>query len=141
MSDMSSLSHEYASTTDFSRQINRAVLLLKKRYLRGDSATPRSEEFYNSRRLAHQTVRALLHRLSGEPVVGVDEESLPDDIVLRIEQRHRDNLDDFTYHLAELEQRLSEDAALGAKELILLDSICEAADASASAMFRKLLRR
>ena len=44
MSDMSSLSHEYASTTDFSRQINHAVLLLKKRCLRGESAVPPSEE-------------------------------------------------------------------------------------------------
>jgi hypothetical protein len=141
MSDMSSLSHEYASTTDFSRQINHAVLLLKKRSLRGDLAGPGSEELENARRLAQQTVRILLHRLGGAPIAAVDEESLPEDVLLRLEERQRGNLDYFTQDLAELDQKLADDAPLGTGELELLDSICEAADASASATFRKLWRR
>lgn len=141
MSDMSSLSHEYASTTDFSRQINQAVLLLKKRYLRGEPAVQRSEELKAARRLVQQTVRALLHRLGSEPTAGADEESLPEDVVLRIEERQRGNLDYFTQDLANLAQRFANDAPLGTDELALLDSICEAADASASATFRKLWRR
>jgi hypothetical protein len=141
MSDMSSLSHEYASTTDFSRQINHAVLLLKKRYMRGEPAGQRLEELENARRLAQQTVRALLHRLGGEPTAGVDEESLPEDVVLRIEEQQRGNLDYFTQDLAELDRKFADDAPLRSEELELLDSICEAADASASATFRKLWRR
>lgn len=141
MSDMSSLSHEYASTTDFSRQINCAVLLLKKRYLQSESEVPQPEELKNARQLAQQTVRALLHRLTGEPISDFDEESLPEDVVLRIEERQRGNLNYFTQDLAELDQRFANDAALTADELALLDGICEDADASASATFRKLWRR
>ena len=141
MSDMSSLSHEYASTTDFSRQINRAVLLLKKRYLRGESENTRPEELENARRMAQQTVRALLHRLGGEPISDIAEEGLPEDVLLRIQERQRGNLDDFTHDLAELDRAIAGDAPLGAEELALLDSIGEAADASASATFRKLWRR
>lgn len=141
MSDMSSLSHEYAWTTDFSRQINRAVLLLKKRYLRGESKGSRPEEWDRARFLAQQTVRALVHRLRSEPATGADDENLPEDVVLRIKERERGNLDYFTQDLAELNQRFAADGPLGAEELTLLDSICEAADASASATFRKLWRR
>lgn len=141
MSDMSSLSHEYASTTDFSRQINHAVLLLKKRYLRAQSAGPGAEELENARRLAQQAVCALLHRLGGKPSASIDEESLPEDVVLRIEERQRGNLDYFTQDLAQLDQKFAGGGPLGAEELELLDSICEAADASASATFRKLWRR
>lgn len=141
MSDMSSLSHEYASTTDFSRQINRAVLLLKKRYLQGEPEVPRLDDLKNARHLAQQTVRALLHRLASEPISDLDEESLPEDVVLRIEERQRGNLNYFTQDLAELDQRFANDEALSADDLELLDAICEDADASASATFRKLWRR
>ncbi len=141
MSDMSSLSHEYASTTSFSRQINHAVLLLKKSYLRAESAGPGSEELEKARRLGQQTVRTLMHRLGGEPIAGVDEESLPEDVLLRIEERQRANLDYFIQDLAELDQKFAGGVPLAAEELELLDSICEAADASASATFRKLWRR
>ena len=66
---------------------------------------------------------------------------MPEDVVLRIEERQRGNLDYFTQDLAELEQTIASAAPLGTEELTLLDSICEAADASASATFRKLWRR
>ncbi len=89
MSDMSSLSREYASTTDFSRQMNRAVLLLKKRYLRGESEFMRSQELEDARRMAQQAVRALLHRLGGEGISDIDQEGLPEDVLLRIQERHR----------------------------------------------------
>ncbi|MGH7576991.1 MAG: hypothetical protein ACREM1_17920 [Longimicrobiales bacterium] len=138
---MSSLSHEYASTSDFSWQINHAVLLLEKRYSRGESEGPSSEELAVARRLAQQTVRALRHRLGGQPIVNVDEESLPDDVVSRIEERQRGSLDSFTRDLAELDRRIASNVPLQRKDLALLDSICEAADASASATFRKLWRR
>lgn len=141
MSDMSSLSHEYASTTGFSRQINRVGLLLKKRYLRGETEGPRSEALAEARRLAQQTVRTLLHRLRGEPIARVEEENLPEDVLLRIKERQGGNLDHFTRALADLDQTIANNAPLGTEELALLDSICEAADASAAATFRKLLRR
>ena len=43
MSEMSSLSHEYASTSDFSRELNDAVLLLKRDFVRGESGKSKPE--------------------------------------------------------------------------------------------------
>lgn len=140
MSDMSTLSHEYASTTDFSRQINSAVLLLKKRHLRGAASNVARDELEGARQLVQQTIRTLLHRLGGEPLAE-GRESFPEDVLLRIEEKQRGNLDYFKQDLAELDRVFTSDARLGAEELALLDSICEAADASASATFRKLWRR
>ena len=140
MSDMSSLSHEYASTTDFSRQINEAVLLLKKRYLGGATTGISDEQSDAASDLLAETVRALRQRLF-EDSTETTAESIPEDVLSRIEARHRGNLDYLRQDLSQLEQAFSQGAALGPAELQLLDSICEAADASASATFRKLWRR
>lgn len=141
MSDMSSRSHEYASTTDFSRQINHAVLLLKKRHLRDDETGIAPEELAGACKVVHQTVRSLLHRLGGGPTADGGAEDFPEDVLLRIEERQRGNLDDFKEDLAGLDRALTGRADFGAEQRELLDSICEAADASASATFRKLWRR
>jgi hypothetical protein len=140
MSDMSSLSHEYASATDFSRQINDAVLLLKKRYLRKDVTGIDAQRLKDAGDLIHQTVQTLLRRLGDEPTANGDG-TIPDDVLARIEAKHQGNLNYFKQDLAKVDQAFVSGAALGPVELELLDSICEAADASASATFRKLWRR
>ena len=140
MSDMSSLSHEYASTTDFSRHINDAVLLLKKRYL-GSGSQVDDDQFELAKELVAHTVESLRRRLSGESAVCGGPVSIPEDVLSRIEEKHQGNLDYFRQDLAELEQAFANATALRIEDLELLDSICEAADASASATFRKLWRR
>ncbi len=61
MSDMSSLSHEYASSADFSRDINDAVLTLKKRFVRGEDHAVEPESRNAAKRL-RDTLIHLLHR-------------------------------------------------------------------------------
>lgn len=95
----------------------------------------------NARRLAQQTIGTLLDRLGREPTAGGAAENLPEDVLLRIEDRQRRNLEDFKQDLAELNQAFARHAPLGAEELALLDSLCAAAEASASATFRNLWRR
>lgn len=142
MSDMSSLSHEHASSADFSRQINDAVLLLKRRYLGAGSSNVEEQKLDEARAFLRRTVLTLLDRLSDgygqRPPSG---EPIPEDVYARIETQHRGEAEYFRQDLARVEGALSSRASIDREDLDLLDSICEAADASASATFRKLWRR
>ena len=142
MSDMSSLSHEYASSADFSRDINDAVLTLKKRFVRGEDHAVEPASRDAAKRL-RDTLIHLLHRLGESSAVPVAsaEVSIPEDVQSRIEQLHQGDLVYFLADLKRLVDALSGNASLDQNDLALLDSIGEAADASASATFRKLWRR
>lgn len=136
MSDMSSLSHEYASSADFSRSLNAAVLLLKKRF--SHSSTDDSEIQEAVKRL-RETLAALISRLKNKS--GGDEVPIPEDVFERIVDEHRGSIPHFEEDLARVLEALSGQSTLGHEELEFLDGLCVAADASASATFRKLWRR
>ena len=142
MSDMSSLSHNYASTTDFSHHLNKAVLLLKKKYL-GSGKGIADSDFAEACALVAGMVRRLLERMGAS--VGRSDSLemvvIPEDVLTRMEEKQRGNLEYFMDDLAKLNETLSRGDDLTAQEIELLDSICEVADASASATFRKLWRR
>ena len=144
MSDMSSLSHEYASTTDFSHHVNQAVLLLKKRYLGSKSVRLAADELGNAASLIEGIVVCLLRRLganhSNDHTVD-DIPVIPEDIFIRLEEKQRGHLEYFMDDLTQLQNSLAQGSDLSSPELQILDSICEVADASASATFRKLWRR
>jgi hypothetical protein len=143
MSDMSSLSHEYASAADFARHINDAVLLLKKRFL-GGSKFPDSdkEKLEAANTLLISTLQTLLHRIGQDGVCGAAGDILiPEDVLLRIKATHQKNWGYVRDDLTRVIHALSTDESLDQNTIALLDSICEAADASASATFRKLWRR
>ena len=142
MSDMSSLSHNYASTTDFSHHVNQAVLTLKKQYLGGGKGVE-ADDFANASRLVHGMVRSLLQRLGGavQPPRSEDLISIPEDVLTRLEEKQRGNMEYFLEDLTRLDESLSQASDLHASDIELLDTVCEVADASASATFRKLWRR
>src|SRR5262245_57212284 len=104
MSDMSSLSHGYASTTDFSRQINDAVLLLKKRFLRAAAPQPDERKLKEAVALIRETVQTLLHRLNDVSTAPEASERIPEDVVARIQDRYRGNLLYFKQDLTRLRQ-------------------------------------
>ncbi len=66
---------------------------------------------------------------------------LPEDVLVRLEEKQRASLEYFKDDLMKLNESLSSESELSPAEIELLDSICEVADASASATFRKLWRR
>jgi hypothetical protein len=143
MSDMSSLSHEYASTTDFSHHVNHAVLLLKKRYL-GNAVGLSEKEVSEAVELVSGIVGHLLQRLGvdvGRRDLNREEYVIPEDVLVRVEERQRGNREYFVDDLKRLDESLSSGSDLSPAEIELLDAICEVADASASATFRKLWRR
>ncbi len=139
MSDMSSLSHEYASSADFSRSLNEAVLLLKKRVAHAGSSPP-SDRVQEALSLLQGTLTALGARLK-RPSGPESDVSIPEDVYERIVEEHRGCLPHFQQVLQDVLAALSGASPVQRSELDFLDALCGAADASASATFRKLWRR
>ncbi|MCI0639574.1 MAG: hypothetical protein L0Y72_18155 [Gemmataceae bacterium] len=139
MSDMSRLSHEYASSADFSRALNAAALRLKKKVARG-RRTGEDEEDHEALRHLRSMLTALVARLEDTGTEGADV-LIPEDIFERIVDEHRGESPHFVEDLKHVLATLESAAGIGHVELKFLDSLCEAADASASAAFRKLWRR
>jgi hypothetical protein len=142
MSDMSSLSHEHASSAVFSRQINDAVLLLKRRYLGTGTSSIDEHKLSEASEFLRRTLLTLLERLADDVSRRTEgAEPIPEDVLARIEDQHRGEAEYFRQDLTRVEGALSSRVILDRGDLDLLDSICKAADASASATFRKLWRR
>jgi hypothetical protein len=70
-----------------------------------------------------------------------DGSDIPEDVLARIKAMHSGDLPYFIADLTKLEEVFATNTPLHATDLDFLDSICEAAEASASATFRKLWRR
>jgi hypothetical protein len=139
MSDMSSLSHEYVSSSEFSRTLNAAVLLVKKHFARGQPAGGDRDLQAALSRL-RGTLSALIARL-GESVCEQTDVTIPEDIFERIVEEHRGSLPHFQQDLRHVLEVLDGAGSIQPNELEFLDALCGAADASASATFRKLWRR
>lgn len=142
MSDMSSLSHEYASAADFSRALNEAVLLLKKRFAHAERDAE-TDELRSAIHRLREILSNLLRRLADPSETGgeQDDVAIPEDVLARIVEEHQGELAYFREDIGRLVATLIENACLERKDFDVLDAICEAADASASATFRKLWRR
>ena len=142
MSDMSSLSHEYASSADFSRALNDAVLLLKKRFAHAERDAE-TDELRSAIHRLREILSNLLRRLadSGETGGEQGDVAIPEDVLARIVEEYRGELAYFREDIGRLVAALTENSRLERKDFDVLDAICEAADASASATFRKLWRR
>ena len=142
MSDMSSLSHEYASVADFSRAVNEAVLLLKKKFAHAER-NAETDELRNAIHRLRDILSTLLRRLADAGETGSEqgEVAIPEDVLARIVEEHRGELAYFREDIGRLVATLTVNARLERKDFDVLDAICEAADASASATFRKLWRR
>ena len=137
MSEMSSLSHEYVSSAEFSRCMNAAVLRVKKLFARGQSPSDDCGELHTELALLRKTLSALLARLEES----VADATIPEDIFERIVEENRGSLQHFQHDLRHVLEVLEGKVAIHQRELEFLDALCVAADASASATFRKLWRR
>jgi len=144
MSDMSNLSNEYAASADFASEVNAAVLTLKRAWSRGEgAASGRSpDEAQFRRRLT--TVLLTLARALSPAEAAEDAEAplfIPEDVLSRLEAKHRARLAWFLDDLRQTAAALQGDNLLEAQQLETLDEVCDAADATASASFRRLWRR
>jgi hypothetical protein len=144
MSDMSNLSNEYAASADFATEVNAAVLALKRAWSRGEETAsgPSPDEAQSRTRLA--AVLCALARALSPAEATEDAEAplvIPEDVLSRLEAKHRAQLAWFLDDLRHTAAALQGEDPLEAAQLETLDEVCDAADATASASFRRLWRR
>ncbi len=135
MSDVSALSHDYEATAQFAERVNSAVLSLKKSLRKRPTRTLAPSE---TGALADvvQAVRTQLGQGLMKPT-----SSVPPEVIERLTSEHKAQMGYFLEDLTGAEKALRGNSPVDSGVIRVLDDICDAADASASAMFRRLRRR
>ena len=140
MSDVSVLSHEYNSVSEFSDGFNRALIALKKAALHVEQPAP--ERLTDVRLTLAEILEALASNLDqAESVERAGERPIPRGLVQRLRTERRGDL---AYVIEDLRRtaRVLRDGATppGPRELALLDQVSALADAVTSTLFRRLMR-
>jgi len=135
MSDVSALSHEYQTSAKLAEELNDAIIAIKKARLHRRSGLDRDER----RRLAN-TLGAVRSRLANE--AKGPEETVPQELIERLVGKHGAKMAYFLDDLTAATEVLSGPCGPINDTIVqLLDEICDVADQTASAMFRRLRRR
>jgi len=129
MSDLSALSNDYEATSQFAETVNTAVLSLKKS-LRGSSEQNQTE-----------TLATIVAAVRAQLTSSTLSRAIPSEVVERLSAEHKSDFNYLVEDLDTAETALSGKAPIDDRVIEVLDTICDAADASASAMFRRLRRR
>jgi hypothetical protein len=146
MSHVSVLSHEYKTASELSQTINQAVIALKKAGLGLPGAEAITLEQVNAhgRGLAEllEALVDLLSRAEGHRLDAATAARIPGALVARLQAERRGDLAYYLDDLVRLVTRLCEGpTTLTQADFALLDELAAAADAQASSVFRRLMRR
>jgi len=142
MSDLSIIAHDYALNAEFARKFNEAVLNLKRLYLLRRAATSQTEAgIAKSRAELRQLLESLVLAIQdkGKPWTA-DQAQVPADVIDRLRERLKGELPETIVELRRVAGGLAAGSALDESAFAALDRVCEAADATASAAFRRLRR-
>lgn len=141
MSDLSIIAHDYALNADFARKFNEAVLVLKRRYLVGRVDPQTEPRIASVRAELGLLLRSLILALQdgGKPYTA-DQARVPFDLLDRLRKRLKGEAAETIVRYQEIVDTLKGSAPLPATTFEPLDVICEAADATASASFRRMRR-
>lgn len=129
MSDLSALSNDYEATSQFAETVNTAVLTLKKS-LRGSPEQNQTE-----------ALAAIVAAVRAQLTSSALSRAIPSEVVERLSTEHKSDFNYLVEDLDTAETALRGKAPIDHRVIEILDTICDAADASASAMFRRLRRR
>jgi hypothetical protein len=141
MSDMTSLSSNYSATAAFAKEFNGAVLMLKRRYLAQQSVSPpTADDEAEARRLLTEYVDGIIGRLVRE-VGTTSTERIPEAVIARLAQKNQNKMTWLVADLRQVQRFLGEAKPFSEDDFAALDEVCDAADATASASFRRLWRR
>ncbi len=141
MSDMTNLSSDYSASADFAKEFNGAVLLMKQKHLEPSWVTESDES--KAREQVLRVADGLFSQLASDEGAEASDEGvlIPLDVLERLQEKFQGKIDWFRDDLSQLKNALKEGRNLEDKDFSLLDEICDAADATASASFRRLWRR
>ena len=146
MSDISVLSHEYRTTSEFAQKLSQALILLKKYYL----SLPGSEKITQEQLEKNcESVSEILSTLIAQmsppmqrKVSAEDKVIVPGALVAKLRQERKGDLAYFLEDLENIALRLKDPTvSLTEGDLRILDSIASAADEQTSRVFRRLMRK
>ncbi len=141
MSDLSIIAHDYALNAEFARRFNAAVLQLKRHYLVAKSRGKPETEIRESRSELRQFLKSLACALDSSGKQWTEDQTkVPQDVVERFRARVKGELPEAISGLQNTADDLQDDSPLQERAFATLDRVCEAADATASAAFRRLRR-
>jgi ABC-type transporter Mla subunit MlaD len=129
MSDISALSHDYEATSQFAEKVNTAVLNLKKK-LSGLQQQPDLE-----------TLAGIVEAVQTQLADSTPSAAVPSEVVARLRADHQRQIGYLVDDLNNAQEALRGKSPVDQNVVRILDAICDAADASASAVFRRLRRR
>jgi hypothetical protein len=146
MSDLSTLSHEYATNALFADEINTLILKLKKNFLKtaGLAAVSDNEIQEAQKRLMdilEEILAELKPKIYQPDIVKKEIGLVPIEVIERILYQYRNTLDYFIEDVKDIIERLKSNKQINSKGFELLDSLCDAADSITSTSFRRLWRR
>ena len=142
MSDLSIIAHDYELNAEFARKFNDAVLNLKRLYLLRRTVTPDTQaEIEKSRGELRHLLDSLVLALQDDGKSWTaDQAQVPADVIERLHKRLKGELPETILELRRVTESLAKGVALDEAAFAALDRVCEAADATASAAFRRLRR-
>ena len=136
MSDISTLSHEYEASAKLAEELNEAILAIKKSRLHRRAGLSADQ----MKSLAN-TIESLRQQVEADRDLG-QSEFIPQEMVDRVRERNRPHM---AYFLDDLSRTVSVlEAGSGPLDdtvVRTLDEVCDAADETASAVFRRMRRR
>lgn len=138
MSDLTLLANQYAASAEFLKQMNSALLQLKKAQFGARGSEVPAARLQESRETLAQLVEAVRARLANQASSAV---MVPEEFLERLRTEYGTQL---AWKLPDLQQAITAlrgTAPLNEHVLRTLDDLCGTADATASASFRRLWRR
>lgn len=146
MSDLSTLSHEYAANALFADEVNNLILMLKKFFFKTKGkGIISTEEMAKTREKLIEFLEGILVELNPK---SLDQDAIknrkgviPLEVIERIQEQYRNKLDCFVEDIKNLIDRLKYNKQIDPSGFDLLDKMCDAADNITSTSFRRFWRR
>ncbi len=141
MSELSMIAHDYALNAEFAKKFNEAVVNLKRRYLLGRTSKGGADAIEKSREEIRRLVESLVAALEGADRPWTEDQAqIPGDVLDALRKRLKGELPETAAELRRVAASLCCGGTLDKTAFAALDRVCEAADATASAAFRRLRR-
>jgi len=142
MSDTTSLSSNYSITAAFAKEFNRAVLILKRQHLALEPVpVPGGAEVSEAQMKLADHLKGVIRQLDANESDPESAQDIPDGVILRLREKHQEKMSWFISDLRQVERSLRQATPLAQDDFAALDAVCDAADVTASASFRRLWRR
>lgn len=145
MSDLGTLSHHYRSSAELAKELNQAVVIMKKKFygLVGEQVIPEVQIVAYREYLAN-VLNTLLIEFTSVPEEdnGTTEQSIPASILERVRQAHKGTLAHYIEDVAEVKNRLMQGGiGISEDDIHLLDELAATAGLDTSEVFRKMWRK